>query len=104
VENMSGLFSESIFNGDISQWNVSKVTHMNNLFYDSKFQGDITNWKPLSLEKLRDIFNDSYENKPYWVNYTSKDERNKAIDSYWLHKELKKDLEDNNIVQKRVKI
>ena len=36
--------SESQFNGDISQWNVSNVTHMSEMFNKSKFNGDISKW------------------------------------------------------------
>ena len=44
ITDMSGLFEESEFNGDISRWNVSNVTNMNSMFYGSKFNGDISNW------------------------------------------------------------
>jgi surface protein len=29
---MSGMFWDSVFNGDISQWNVSNVTNMKEMF------------------------------------------------------------------------
>ena len=47
VEDMNGMFQNSKFNGDISNWNVSKVTDMNMMFYDSKFNGDISKWLPM---------------------------------------------------------
>ena len=44
VENMNGMFYSSKFNGDISKWNVSSVTNMERMFYYSKFNGDISGW------------------------------------------------------------
>ena len=44
VENMSFMFSDSKFNGDISNWDVSGVEDMRYMFYNSKFNGDISNW------------------------------------------------------------
>ena len=41
ITDMSNLFLDSDFNGDISKWNVSNVTNMENMFYSSKFNGDI---------------------------------------------------------------
>ena len=33
VQDMSGMFEDSSFNGDISGWNVSQVTDMGSMFY-----------------------------------------------------------------------
>ena len=44
ITDMSYLFEDSDFNGDISKWNVSNVTNMVGTFYGSKFNGDISNW------------------------------------------------------------
>ena len=44
VTDMKFMFRYSKFNGDISKWNVSNVTNMNSMFADSKFDGDISNW------------------------------------------------------------
>ena len=41
---MSSMFAISVFNGDISKWNVSMVDDMNGMFDDSKFNGDISKW------------------------------------------------------------
>ena len=41
---MFGLFDGSDFDGNISQWNVSKVTDMSYIFCGSKFNGDISQW------------------------------------------------------------
>ena len=44
IDDMSWLFSDSDFNGDISKWDVSKVTDMAGMFYNSSFNGDISKW------------------------------------------------------------
>ena len=38
------MFAYSKFNGDISDWNVSKVTDTESMFLSSKFIGDISKW------------------------------------------------------------
>ena len=42
IKNMSEMFFESEFNGDISGWNVSSVTNMYHMFDHSMFNGDIS--------------------------------------------------------------
>ena len=44
ITDMSNLFEDSEFNGDISKWNVSNVTNMTGMFMLSKFDGDISKW------------------------------------------------------------
>src|SRR5574344_1054083 len=45
ITDMSWLFDDNEFNGDISKWDVSNVTDMGGMFYNnSKFNGDISNW------------------------------------------------------------
>lgn len=44
VTDMSCMFCGSQFNGDISQWDVSEVTEMIGMFKDSQFDGDISQW------------------------------------------------------------
>ena len=44
VTDMSNMFSHSRFNGDISDWDVSNVTNMDSMFYDSMFNSDISTW------------------------------------------------------------
>jgi len=42
---MKELFKgKSEFNDDISKWNVSNVTDMSGMFVDSSFDGDISGW------------------------------------------------------------
>ena len=42
---MSGMFSGSRFNGDISRWDVSGCQLMIGMFAGSDFNQDISNWK-----------------------------------------------------------
>ena len=44
ITNMSYLFADSDFNGDISNWDVSNVTNMSGIFRFSEFNGDISKW------------------------------------------------------------
>ena len=44
VTNMSCMFYKANFWGGISKWNVSNVTNMYAMFYESEFRGDISNW------------------------------------------------------------
>jgi surface protein len=46
------MFSNSEFNGDISRWDVSKVTDMSGMFSNSEFNGDISRWDVPSIEYL----------------------------------------------------
>ena len=71
VRNMSYMFLNSHFNGDISGWDVSGVIGMYCMFFKSAFtgeNGDISGWEPLSLKSMFGIFNDSplENNPPEW--------------------------------------
>ena len=63
VNNMSGIFESSEFNGDISKWDVSNVKYMNLLFYKSKFNRDISNWDVSNIKDMDYKFKDSIFNK-----------------------------------------
>ena len=52
VTNMSRLFEDSKFTGDISHWNVSNVTDMSYMFAGSSFNGDISYW---NVSKVTDM-------------------------------------------------
>ncbi len=62
ITNMSALFCNSDFNGDISKWNVSKVTDMSWMFYGSKFKGDISEWDVSSVQDMSFMFSKSQFN------------------------------------------
>ena len=45
------------FNGDISKWDVSRVTNMVGMFYNSlAFDGDILNWDVSSVTDMSAMF------------------------------------------------
>ena len=59
ITNMSQLFLESKFNGDISEWDVSNVENMGFMFYNSKFNGDISDWNVSKVEHMMGMFGSS---------------------------------------------
>ncbi len=59
LTNMSKLFVESGFDGDISKWDVSNVTDMSSMFRSSNFNGDISNWNVSKVEDMNYIFDKS---------------------------------------------
>ncbi|MEO2051258.1 MAG: BspA family leucine-rich repeat surface protein, partial [Allomuricauda sp.] len=57
VTNMSLMFGScSKFDGDISGWNVSTITHMNGLFNASSFNGDIGDWDVSNVTNMASMF------------------------------------------------
>ena len=62
VTDMSEMFSESQFNGDISQWDVSNVTDMSRMFYRSAFDGDISQWNVSNVTNMAEMFKGSQFN------------------------------------------
>lgn len=63
VTDLSYLFYNTAFNGNISKWNVSKVKEMEGTFKMSEFNGDISNWDTSSLEDISEIFSYSKFNQ-----------------------------------------
>jgi surface protein len=53
------MFCASVFNGDISKWDVSNVTNMNNMFEQSSFDGDLSLWNCMGLECVNEMFYDA---------------------------------------------
>jgi surface protein len=53
------FFNNKYFNGDISKWDVSKVTDMNSMFYQSEFIQNLSNWKISSATNIEFMFNDN---------------------------------------------
>ena len=68
VENMECMFAGSEFNGDISNWDVSRVENMGCMFEGSKFDGDISNWDISNVKDADCMFDDSplEGNEPDW--------------------------------------
>jgi surface protein len=56
---MRGLFCNSEFNGDISQWNTSNVRYMDWMFQKSKFTGDISGWDVRNTDHMYKMFDES---------------------------------------------
>jgi surface protein len=59
VNDMSGIFENSQFTGDISKWDTSKVENMSSMFKNSKFNGDISKWDVSSVKNMEHIFENS---------------------------------------------
>lgn len=62
VESMRDMFHGSQFNGDISDWDVSRVCYMDGMFQNSVFNGDISNWNVSCVESMSSMFEDSQFN------------------------------------------
>ena len=56
ITDMSWLFYDSDFNGNISEWNVSNVVAMWSMFAYSKFDGDISKWNVSKVSDMSDMF------------------------------------------------
>merc|ERR1712100_851961 len=60
VTDMSLMFKYTPFNGDLSKWDVSKVTNMNTMFYSaSSFNGDLSKWDVSKVWGMSGMFEDS---------------------------------------------
>ncbi|GEM_PF-1218049 len=62
VTDMSEMFKDSEFNGDISKWDVSNVTNMSEMFCNSQFNGDISKWDVSNVTNMEGMFNESQFN------------------------------------------
>ena len=56
ITDMSRLFLQSSFNGDISEWDVSNVTDMSNIFDTCPFSGDISRWDVSNVTTMEMMF------------------------------------------------
>lgn len=64
VVDMGEMFNHNtVFNGDISKWDVSKVTDMNRMFQGCPFNGDISNWDVSNVIDMNSMFADSNFNQ-----------------------------------------
>ena len=62
ITEMSNLFYNTTYKGDISKWDTSHATNMNGLFMHSQFNGDISGWDVSNVHFMADMFNSSYFN------------------------------------------
>jgi surface protein len=54
---MSGMFSGTSFNGDLSGWNTGSVTNMNLMFFGAnEFNSDISGWNTGSVTDMSNMF------------------------------------------------
>jgi surface protein len=104
VKDMSYMFEDAKFSGILSKWNVSNVINMKGMFNNSAFVDDLIDWRPCNTENLGSIFYKCSAPVPYWANYENKENRNIAIEKYWVNKELKKELNNTNALEKKMKI
>ena len=56
MTDMSSMFAYSLFNGDISKWDVSNVNDMWGMFQYSLFDGDISNWNVSNMKDMSRMF------------------------------------------------
>ena len=81
VVNMASLFKKSSFNSNISGWDVSNVTNMSEMFREAAFDGNITKWKVHKTTNVSEMFVDS------------RVEKNKCIPR-WFFEAIKKNSEE----------
>ena len=65
ITDMSFLFYDSEFNGDISKWDTSNVTNMIYMFYHSKFNSDISKWDVSKVKNMNSMFERSNIQEKY---------------------------------------
>lgn len=106
VTNMSFMFYNSYFSGNIYDWDVSNVKDMNSMFYGPYFYGDISNWTPYNMIKVDRIFNRKNILLPYWAEIKDPKERNITIGKYHFMKTLQQALcnDSNKIDKKKLKL
>ena len=59
LKDLSGVFSCSKFNGNISNWNVSNCEKMAMMFQSSLFNGDLSKWNTSNIKTMEMMFHHS---------------------------------------------
>lgn len=91
ITNMYGLFFSSKFDGDISLWDTSNVTDMSNMFCYSLFNQDISTWNVSHVQTMDGIFylskftGDLNDWTPYLANISDAFDKNSIHSPYWAH-------------------
>merc|ERR1719460_2812189 len=81
VTNMGDMFrSASSFNGDLSKWDVSRTTSMYAMFYSAaSFNGDISKWDVSKVTDMRYMFRSASSFKQTlcgkWITSTANKDR-----------------------------
>ena len=63
---MSYMFAHSVFNQDISCWDVSGVSNMFGMFSYSKFNQNLDSWKIRSFCTKKEMFTGTRIKLPVW--------------------------------------
>lgn len=69
ITDMSRLFYNSQFNGDISKWDVSNVKNMEMMFASADFNGDLSEWDVSEVIDMRGMFMYSFFNNDSICNW-----------------------------------
>ena len=56
MTDLSYIFANSGFDGDISRWNVSNVRYMEGMFYQALFNKDISDWDVRQVKTMEQMF------------------------------------------------
>ena len=64
ITSFDNLFNQTLFDGDISEWDTHNVISMYSTFAFSNFTKDISNWDVSNVENMDWMFEDSIFNKP----------------------------------------
>ena len=63
ITNMSFVFMRADVNVDISKWDVSNVKSMSHMFWRAKFTGDISSWNISNVTNMSHMFSNSNINQ-----------------------------------------
>lgn len=61
VRYMYSMFELSTFNGKVSSWDISKVIDMSHMFAESNFNRSINRWDLRHIKKIDMLFNTHYD-------------------------------------------
>ena len=103
VVDMQGMFAGSTFNGDISNWNVENVKNTSVMFHNSKFTGNLSQWHAIKTINISHMFFCCPASVPYWA-IENVQERVAAIEAHHTKKLLQKNVNAEIIKKDILKI